>query len=163
MSNYAARPYCKAIFALARRDNNFSIWQAALDKIALHQPEAAIKIWPPVANLLNLLIHNNQLDLLPHLAANFKQLVADYNNIIEARVVTAVALNDAQKDALKLALAKRYSTSPQALHQDKRSPPISLTYELDSAIIGGVVIHLKDQVIDGSIKTALHCLKQSLE
>lgn len=151
MSNYDARPYCKAIFALALREQNFQNWQTALDKLVLNKFDEAISEFLPIANLLSLLLQNNKLDLLPCIAINFKKLVLEYQNIIEAKVVSVLELNNLQKEQLKKALEKRYLAQ------------ILLKYEIDSALIGGAVIYIRDQVIDGSIKTALHGLKQSLE
>jgi len=167
MSNYDARPYCKAIFALALCEQNFLAWQEALDELAVTacsvqqvadyaaprqaSIDAIIVKFPPVLNLLNILLQNNKLDLLPYIAINFKKLVLEYQNIAEAKAVTAIELNDSQKEQLKKALEERYLVQ------------VLLKYEIDSALIGGVVIYIRDQVIDGSIKTALHCLKQSLE
>jgi len=193
MSNYDARPYCKAIFALALREQNFTLWQETLDELTIitcltpssrnavcEEPknldiitvlskenqvthlsscitsrqtliDAIITKLPMVINLLNLLLQNNQLNLLPDIAINFKNLVLEYQNTTEAKVVTTIELSDSQKQQLKQALEERYKAK------------ILLKYEINSALIGGVVIYIRDQVIDGSIKTALHCLKQSLE
>lgn len=161
MSDYDVRPYCKAIFALALREQNFSEWQETLDELATtacsvsSSSSVSIDIvvakFPPALNLLNILLQNNRLDLLPYIAINFKKLVLEYQNTVEAKVVTVIELSDSQKKQLKKALEERYLAQ------------ILLKYEIDSALIGGVVIYIRDQVIDGSIKTALHCLKQSLE
>ena len=161
MSNYNVRPYCKAIFALALREKNFSQWQEVLDELAITACSASspssvpidviVAKFPLALNLLNILIQNNKLDLLPCIAINFKKLVLDYHNTIEAKVITAIELSDSQKKQLEKALEERYLAQ------------ILLKYEIDSALIGGVVVYIRDQVIDGSIKTALHCLKQSLE
>ena len=151
MNNHDARPYCKAIFALALREQNFLEWQEALNELALNKFDAVIVKFSPAINLLNILLQNNKLDLLPYIAINFKELVLNYQNIAAVKVVTAIELNNAQKEQLKKALEERYKAK------------ILLNCEIDNTLIGGVVIYIRDQVIDGSIKTALHCLKQSLE
>lgn len=168
MSNQDARPYCKAIFALALREQNFREWQDILDELAVivcstslgpvdcaagqqASIDAIMAKFPPAVNLLSILLQNNKLDLLPYIAINFKKLFLEHQKTTEAKIVTVIELSDSQKQQLKQALEERYKAK------------ILLKYEIDSALIGGVVIYIQDQVIDGSIKTALHCLKQSLE
>ncbi len=67
-----------------------------------------------------------------------------------ARVRTPVALTDEQRGRLETALARIYAR------------PISLQVELDEDLIGGLVVQVDDEVIDGSIAGRLVAAAQHL-
>lgn len=67
-----------------------------------------------------------------------------------ARVRTPVGLTDGQRDRLETALARIYGR------------PVSLQVELDEDLIGGLVVQVGDEVIDGSIAGRLVAAEQHL-
>jgi F-type H+-transporting ATPase subunit delta len=68
-----------------------------------------------------------------------------------ARVMTAIALSDAETERLRLALAGLYG---REMH---------LQIEIDEQIIGGVVVHVGDEVLDGSVAGRLADARRRLE
>jgi len=176
MSNVTtlARPYAKAAFELARGDGNLAGWDELLTATAqvtrdetmarwLDSPdataaqavdiiEAAIgpDIDPRFRGYLGVLADNDRLALADEIAALFKQLRAEAEKRLEVRVVSAVPLDDAQRERMQAALAKRFERE------------ISLHNEIDPAVLGGAVIYAGDQVIDGSLKGRLNRLEASL-
>jgi F-type H+-transporting ATPase subunit delta len=69
---------------------------------------------------------------------------------VQARVTTAVALNDAQRTRLAESLSKALGKQ------------VSVDASEQPAIIGGLVVRVGDQVIDGSVRTRLEALRTSL-
>ncbi|CAL7963368.1 ATP synthase subunit delta [Gammaproteobacteria bacterium] len=168
----AARPYAKAIFALALRDRQFYEWQNALNTLAtvtteckkrflLNNPRVGRKQeleffsgtsedFPVAYNLVRVLAERKNIGILPDIAASYKQLLFEHEKILEAKVVTACELSTVQKEQLVKALQERTQ------HQ------ILLQCQIDTTLIGGAVVYVDGQVIDGSIKGMLQRLKQSL-
>jgi len=84
--------------------------------------------------------------------------IGDYTDIasrrrarLVARVTTAVGLTDAEITRLQAALAGLYG------HQ------VHLQIEVDADIVGGVVVHVGDEVLDGSVAGRLAMARRRLE
>lgn len=84
--------------------------------------------------------------------------IGDYTDIasrrrarLVARVTTAVGLTDAEITRLQAALAGLYG------HQ------VHLQIEVDADIVGGVVVHVGDEVLDGSVAGRLAQARRRLE
>ena len=86
-----------------------------------------------------------------------EQSLAEYGEIASrrrqrsvARVTTAVALTDDERSRLRAALAKLYGHD------------VHLQVELDPHIVGGLVVQVGDEVIDGSVAGRLAQARQRL-
>lgn len=159
-----ARPYAKAIFAIALCGGQFSKWQDTLEKLAAIVAECKKRLlsnnpiffhgmlenFPEAINLVNMLTERKKLGILPDIAIEFRKLVLEHKKILEAKITTTCELSAAQKEKIINALQKRYQRQ------------ILLQCQIDDKLIGGGVIYIAGQVIDGSIKGMLHRLKQSL-
>ncbi len=100
-----------------------------------------------VLSFLYLLSDNSRLDILPEISASFKEDVDKLQNIVRAKVISAIELEDNQKNVLKEKLCS------------KTGAKIEAEYETDSSILGGIIIKIKDTVIDLSIKKRIENLK----
>ncbi len=76
--------------------------------------------------------------------------VADQRGRTVATVVSAAPLADAQIDRLSSALSKRYGTE------------VTLNTVVDPSVVGGLRVQIGDDVIDGSVSTRIHDLRQRL-
>jgi F-type H+-transporting ATPase subunit delta len=167
-----ARPYAKAVFALAMCDQKLEEWQNTLKTFALVAAECkkrdllnnpgvgrkqevgffhdASKNFPDALNLIHILSERKKLEILPNISSSYQKLFFEHKNILEAKIVTAHELNSEQKEKLANALQQHYKQQ------------ISAQYQINNKLIGGAVIHVADQLIDGSIKGKLQRLKHSL-
>lgn len=102
-----------------------------------------------ILNFLFLLSENSRLDILPDILASFREEIDKLQNILRAKVTSAIELDDAQKSALTEKL------------RSKTGADIEPEYNIDSSILGGIIIKIKDTVIDLSIKKKIENLKHT--
>lgn len=166
-----ARPYARAAFAVARDAGALPAWSAALGFSArvaaepqvaallgnprLTRSEAVTLLAPDDAqeafrNLLGLLFDNRRLALLPEIASLFDALRFDAEHVVRAKVTSAVTLADAELEAIKAGLRKRFGRE------------VVIDTAVDERLIGGALITTSDIVIDGSIKGKLARLQSAL-
>ena len=77
--------------------------------------------------------------------------VKEYNNIGLATVTSAKALSDSQKEKIK-----------KRLLETTDYKEFEIVYKEDPSLIGGLVIRIKDRVVDSSIKTKIEKLSRNL-
>ncbi len=73
----------------------------------------------------------------------FKQIYLSESNIIIAEVKSTISLSKIEKETLKRNLEEKYNKT------------IILKERVDESLIGGIVIRIGDEIIDGSIKNRL--------
>lgn len=77
--------------------------------------------------------------------------VKEYKNIGLATVTAAMELSDAQKEKIR-----------NKLLETTNYVEFEITYVVDPSLIGGMVIRIKDRVVDSSIKSKLTTLSREL-
>jgi F-type H+-transporting ATPase subunit delta len=150
-----ARTELGEIGALTRRDARVRRFFetpgiARTEKIAFLEKEWKPRLSRPVFGLLMVLLRRRRLDHLTAIADEFQKLSEDAMGITRAVVRTAVSLSEAQAGTLTRALAARTGRT------------ISLTREIDPSVIGGAVVSLDHQVIDGTLATELWRIRRQL-
>lgn len=169
-----ARPYAKAAFAHAREQGALSRWSAVLATASAVVADPRVdsllgnpKVTPDelaalvvdiggvgsdatLRNFITALAANRRLGFLPEIAAMFEVMRADIENVADVQVVSAVELNDAQRQRLAGALKKRLSRD------------VRLHCSVDASLIGGAIIRSQDLVIDGSLNARLGRLTTEL-
>jgi F-type H+-transporting ATPase subunit delta len=159
-----ARPYAKAIFALARKSNTLANTATGLRLAAevVADPRVAPLLGSPHVtpaqladlvngiagssldengrNFINLLAQNRRLGFLPEIAALFEQMKAEVENAVDVEVTAAVPLTPDQESRYAAALQKKLGRS------------VRLHTKVDGSLLGGAVLKAGDLVIDGSIK-----------
>ena len=162
-----ARPYAKAAFESARQHSALERWSKVLataSSVVQDERVAGLLSSPRVTpeqlsgliadivgsdldeqtrNFLATLASNRRLSLLPEIASMYEGLRAEAENTADVQVVSAVELNEAQKQRLASALKQRL----------KRE--VRLHCEVDASLIGGAIVRAGDFVIDGSLKARL--------
>ncbi|MCW2598579.1 MAG: synthase subunit delta [Frankiales bacterium] len=81
---------------------------------------------------------------------DYSALAADVRSRALATVTTAVPLDDAQRERLAASLSAQLGR------------PVQLQIEIDPQVIGGVVVHVGDEVIDGSTRHRLATARRRL-
>ncbi|KLU59217.1 ATP synthase subunit delta [Peptococcaceae bacterium CEB3] len=103
-----------------------------------------------VRHFFYLLIDRRRQDFLPLIVREFRHLADEARHIIEARVASAVALNQSQTERLRERLSRMTGKT------------VSLKTELRPELIGGVLVQVGDRVMDGTIKHALERMREDL-
>lgn len=94
-------------------------------------------------NAISFVVEQGRAKELPDIARQFATVAAEHKQSSLAEVRTAVALSDAQRESIKVALAKATGR------------PIEVKTVVDPSVIGGVVARIGDEIIDGSVRTRL--------
>ncbi len=110
------------------------------------------RISKDLLSFLELLIQKGRYENVEEILAYFIDKVRDAKGIGTAYVTTAVELESDKKEQIKNRLLATTS-------YDK----IEVFYQVDPALIGGMVIRIKDRVVDSSIKTKLEGMERSLQ
>jgi F-type H+-transporting ATPase subunit delta len=97
------------------------------------------------------LIEKQRADILPDIAHEMQVMVDTDQNISHGSIVSAVALENALLDKIQATLEKLTG---------KR---VVLETQVNPSIIGGIIAKVGDLVLDGSIKTQLNGLKESIK
>ncbi|MEB3287636.1 MAG: ATP synthase F1 subunit delta [Vampirovibrionales bacterium] len=119
------------------------------DKEAFVQAEFVSKVNPWVGNLLKIMVENARMAILPQVAEQFAQLLNQHRNIATAEVMSAVELDDKQLERLQKTLEARFGFSRVELHN-----------RVEPGILGGAIVKIQDQIIDGSFSGKLENLKK---
>ena len=106
----------------------------------------AMRLDPLTANFLGVLAQNRRLGQIGPVIRAFNMLAANHRGETTAEVTSAHPLDDGQVQALRQNLRSRLG----------RDVAIDLT--VDPAILGGLVVKIGSQMIDGSIRTKLNNL-----
>jgi len=170
----AARPYARAVYQQAQENASVDNWGEALALMAavvgdasmreiLDNPQmsqadkgAALlkvvgdKLNDQQSNLIKLMAENARLKALPDVAEQFEVFRAQAEGKVEAEVVSAFDLSEAQLHAITTTL------------KNKLGREVSLTTTTDDSLIGGVVIKAGDTIIDASMKSQLEALAINL-
>jgi len=97
-----------------------------------------------------LLMHKRRIGHLRDAIAAFKTLMEAKRGIVHARVISATGLDEGEKTRLTQALERRTGLK------------FLLEPRVDPAILGGVIVQYKDQILDDSIRTRLRDLRDRL-
>jgi F-type H+-transporting ATPase subunit delta len=118
---------------------------------AIGAAAAAMKLDTVTANFLGVLAKNRRLAQLPAVIRAFSTLTARHRGEITAEITSARALDEGQVDAIRQNLRARYGTD------------IAVDLAIDPAILGGLVVKVGSERIDGSIRTKLNTLAQAMK
>ena len=121
------------------------------DKLEVVQNVFRDKISREMLGFLVTIIEKDRYTEIEAILGDFVASVKEYNNIGTAYVTTAIAINDQEKQDIesRLLATTRYKT-------------IECIYDVDTSLIGGMVIKMGDRVVDSSIRTKLDKLQREL-
>ena len=173
----SANRYAKALFDVALAENN-DLAQVDRDLEAVvammrHSPDLAkaagrpgvtdaaraslieavadkMGLTAPVKKLLVLLADSRKLNLVPDLAASYRERLLNHQNIVRAEVTSAAPLSPEKTKALQDSLSQ------------VTGKKVDLSVRVDPELLGGVVARIGSTVYDGSVKTQLERMRQQL-
>jgi F-type H+-transporting ATPase subunit delta len=173
-----AKRYARAIFALGKEHGAVDAYAQTLRAIAdlfinpelgvadaltnpLYPLEVRQKVMAKIAKaagadsvltaFLDLLVEKKRVEVLPEVADQMREMLEREENISHGWVTSAVKLDKALLSKVRATLEK--ITGNKVLLETK----------IDPSIIGGIVAKVGDMVLDGSIRTQLNGLKESIK
>lgn len=121
------------------------------EKVALIEDIFKECVSGELTGLMRMVVEKGHYNELDGIFEYFLNRVKEHKNIGTAYVTSAMELSDAQKAAV----VKRLSETTKYVEFD-------MHYQVDAALIGGMVIQIGDRVVDSSIQTKLHDLTREL-
>jgi len=169
----SAKRYAQAIFELALERDEFESWREGLKNIValaadqelmalLENPsltfaakksllqERLRETNPLVLNLAFLLVSKGLLRRSAEISQIYGELLDAHRGVERAKVITALPLDDQEKEAISNRLGK--------IAQRK----VAVDSQVDPSIIGGFIARIGDTLIDGSVHQKLETLKRNL-
>jgi F-type H+-transporting ATPase subunit delta len=167
-----ARPYAEALFAHADKTGALAQWSETLGRLAaiarapeitqlLGNPKVSAaqladlfsatgELSPEAKSLMQMLTENKRIEALPEIARQFEALKAEREGAVDAQIVSAYALEGSELAVLVGDLERRFKR--------KIRPNVAV----DQSLIGGALIRVGDQVIDGSVRGKLDAMRNGL-
>ncbi len=173
-----ARRYAKALLTIGREDGQAETYKEELGyfvKLLEEQKELEQAISNPLydagsrkkvlqvvseqrlnlskvmTSFLFLLFDKGRIQYLKDICTFYEKLTDELANIVRADLVSAVELPDESIARIRDALA------------EKTGKEVRMEVSVDPALIGGAVTRIGDLVLDGSVRTQLMSLKESLQ
>ena len=100
---------------------------------------------------LMLLVEKRRVDLLPDITKNLQGLIDDRKGIEDAKIVTARPLDPALRPVIEKMLARLTGKK------------ITIRTETAPSLLGGIQIHIKNRLIDASVRRKLDDLGMQLK
>jgi F-type H+-transporting ATPase subunit delta len=161
------------VFNIALETNQLDRWQSDLRRIASLSEDATLIALlespkfrffdkarllserlgdtnPLALNLVYLLVTRSRLSMVGDIADEYLRLLDNYRDIEQAEVITAIPLDDEDKQRLAEHLGAVVGKK------------IVLKPEIDSSLIGGIIARIGDKLLDGSTRSKLEALKREL-
>ena len=120
-------------------------------KAILRDVLAKMELGTICSNFLQLLVDKERIRYLPAIYSAYQRLEDTLAGRLRARLVTAQRLEDEEVAAIQKALEERFQKE------------IILDSSEDPEILGGVVCKVDGMVFDGSVRTQLETLKESMK
>ena len=172
-----AKRYAKALFAVSREEGTSDAYRETLNVLGdflgtypeamdaltnlLYPMDLREKVMAQLigelhadqylANFLNLVLQKKRADILPEIAVEFQVLVDADQNISRGTVISATEMSG------------ELQAKVQSTLENITGKKVILTSRIDPAILGGIVAKVGDLVMDGSIKTQLAGLNESIK
>jgi len=172
-----AKRYAKALFAVSQEEGKSEVYREALNVLGdflqkypeamdgltnlLYPMELREKVMAQLTgelqagqymtNFLNLVVQKKRADILPEIGSEFQALVDADQNVSRGMVIAASEISG------------ELQAKVQSTLENITGKKVILTTEIDPSIIGGIVAKVGDLVMDGSIKTQLAGLNESIK
>lgn len=169
-----AKRYAQALFSLAATEGKQETWLGSLSGIEqqLSDPTAMLFFGEPrisserkadaaarvaesadplVRNFVGLLVQKQAVGSLAAIVREYVRILDESLGRVQATVTSAVEVSSAQRERLTDSLSAMLNKE------------VVLDINEDPGIIGGILVRVGDQVIDGSVRARLEGLRNRLE
>ncbi|MBO4368691.1 MAG: F0F1 ATP synthase subunit delta [Desulfovibrio sp.] len=179
INTVVARRYANAIFALGQREGDEVLTKrgeclASLKDMIAATPGLDLTLRSPVVsteekkavmnkllaklkadkimkNFCYLLADKDRLSFLRDIAVRYGELLDEKKGVIRGRVTTAIPLSPEDEKSILASLSK------------KSGGEIKLEFAVDASILGGMVLHRGDRVLDASLRAQLSILRETFK
>lgn len=172
-----ARKYAKAMFMVGSEDGKLDEFAEGLENFAelyrtlpemrdalsnpiypmdvrlqvMEKMAAKIGVGETISRFMNLLVEKGRATLIPEIAESFQTMVDEERGVCQGLITSPSELSaDLQKKT-------------KATLEELTGKQVVLKTEIDPSIIGGIVAKVGDLVVDGSIKTQIDGLKDTIK
>ena len=170
-----ARPYAEAVYKLAFKKQSLVAWSDTLRYLAAVANDERIsaldgnpsvstkqfsdlfisicndKLNDESRNFVLLMIENGRVGILPQVSESFELLKAQHDGVLDAKIVSAFAMNDGQLSKLMASLERKFKRKIEA------------TVSIDPELIGGVKVEIGDEILDTSVRGKLEAMAIALK
>ncbi len=124
----------------------------AMDKKAamLADLAAALNLSEGMRKFLGLVLSKDRLSFLPQIEDTYRRLADELSGVLRARITAAVELDAAQQQAIGASL------------EQQTGKKVALSVNVDPQLIGGVQAEIGGRLFDGSVRTQLKRIEESL-
>ncbi len=104
-----------------------------------------------IVSFLKVLTEKNNIRYIHKIISDYEDLYHATDGIATAKVISAVPLKKDEKEKLKVKLEKFCGKK------------VIMDCTCNSAILGGIIVHVDGKVLDGSLRRRLHNIKETIE
>jgi F-type H+-transporting ATPase subunit delta len=127
------------------------LYETAARKKVLQAVLKKLKLSKVMKSFLLLVFDKGRIGFIAHINEFYHKLADELKGVARASLVSATELSSETVEKIRMALSK------------KTGKDIILEVEQDPSLIGGIVTRIGDLVLDGSIKTQLLDMRESLK
>ncbi len=175
MAELVSKIYSQAIFEVAEEDALIEQIKTELDfvnRVMIEYPEFYELLISPkisldekrsivietfkshlsdqVMNFIKIIIDKKRITEFPDIVKEFNVMVVEKANVLVANVESVVPLTDHQKEEIKVKLRQMTGKN------------VEIDCTINQELIGGILIKIGDQIIDGSVRYKLEGMLESL-
>ncbi len=111
---------------------------------------AALELSARMSDFLGLVLSKGRIGYLPQIEDAYRRLADELSGVLRARITAAVELDAAQQQAIGASLEKQTGKK------------VALNVKVDPQLIGGVQAEIGGRLFDGSVRTQLQRIEESL-
>ena len=101
-------------------------------------------------NFLKILIDKDKIEAIEAIEESYKERLNEKNNVLEGTVISAISMGEKEIKELEAKLSSKYNKN------------VTLENKVDESILGGVLVRLGNEEIDGTVKTRLSKMREQL-
>jgi F-type H+-transporting ATPase subunit delta len=112
---------------------------------------ATMKLSAGIHNFLGLLLEKDRLKFLDQIMEDYQKLADELSGVVRARITAAAPLEDSQQQVLKGGLERQTGKK------------VELKVDFNPSLIGGLQAEIAGRVFDGSVRTQLKRIEDTLK